>query len=90
MFSDSLNVLNADGIFAQHSRKKHVSALSRPNRSPWIVVEQNHNGIGKPMVPAFSDSREHSMESMTYEMAEPLSAAKLESAMVDTGRTETA
>ena len=42
------------------------------------------------MVPAFSDSREHSMESMTYEMAEPLSAAKLESAMVDTGRTETA
>ena len=37
-----------------------------------------------------SDSREHSMESMTYEMAEPLSAAKLESAMVDTGPTETA
>ena len=37
-----------------------------------------------------SDSCEHSMESMTYEMAEPLSAAKLESAMVDTGPTETA
>ena len=30
------------------------------------------------------------MESMTYEMAEPLSAAKLESAMVDTDPTETA
>ncbi len=40
--------------------------------------------------PCLSDSREHSMESMTYEMAEPLSAAKLESAMVDTGPTETA
>ena len=37
-----------------------------------------------------SDSRKHSMESMTYEMAKPLSAAKLESAMVDTGPTETA
>ena len=24
-----------------------------PHRSPWIVVEQNHNGIGKLMVPAF-------------------------------------
>ena len=38
---------------ARKGRKKHVSALSRPNRSPWIVVEQNHNGIGKLMVPAF-------------------------------------
>ena len=27
--------------------KKHVvSPLSRPNQSPWLVVEQNHNGIG--------------------------------------------
>ena len=34
---------------------------------------------------SLSDSREHSMESMTYEMAEALSAAKLESAMVDAG-----
>ena len=38
---------------ARKGRKKHVSALSRPTRSPWIVVEQNHNGIGKLMVPAF-------------------------------------
>ena len=38
---------------ARKSRKKHDSALSEPNRSPWIVVEQNHNGIGKLMVPAF-------------------------------------
>ena len=37
-----------------------------------------------------SDSREHSMESMTYEMTEPLSEAQLESTMVDTGPTETA
>ena len=37
-----------------------------------------------------SDSREHSMESMTYEMMEPLFEPKLESAMVDTGPTETA
>ena len=37
-----------------------------------------------------SDSREHSMESMTYEIVEPLSAAKLESTMVDTRPTETA
>ena len=33
--------------------RSHVSVLPRPNRSPWIVVEQNHNGIGKLMVPAF-------------------------------------
>ena len=38
---------------ARKGRKKHVSVLPRPNRSPWIVVEQNHNGIGKLMVPAF-------------------------------------
>ena len=38
---------------AWKGRKKHVSVLPRPNRSPWIVVEQNHNGIGKLMVPAF-------------------------------------
>ena len=38
---------------ARKGRKKHVSALSRPNRSPWIVVEQNHNGMGKLVVAAF-------------------------------------
>ena len=38
---------------ARKGRKKHVSVLPQPNRSPWIVVEQNHNGIGKLMVPAF-------------------------------------
>ncbi len=38
---------------ARKGRKKHVSELSRPNRSAWIVVEQNHNGIGKLMVAAF-------------------------------------
>ncbi len=38
---------------ARKGRKKHVSVLPQPNRSPWIVVEQNHNGIGKLMVSAF-------------------------------------